>query len=255
VIDTHAHLHDRAFDDDRNEVAARAREAGVERIVTVGCDLSDSRRARDVAAGLGLAWTLGIHPHAAKDAPADVASAFDALLAGTSLQPVAIGEIGLDFYYEHSPRDVQLRVLGEQLAYARARDLPVIFHQRDAFEAFVETLRSGGWGGMRGIVHCFTGTPAEARTLTREFGFMLGIGGVITFKNAEALRHAVREAGPERIVLETDCPYLAPVPQRGRRNEPAFLRHTVRRLSEVLACDPDELEAATTVNARRILAV
>jgi len=255
VIDTHAHLHDSAFDDDRDATLLRAREAGVETIVTVGCDLSDSTRAMELADQAQLAWTLGIHPHEAKDAPSNLTEAFDALLASAPVQPRAIGEIGLDFYYDHSPRDVQLRVMEAQLKYARVRDLPLVFHQRDAFATFVETLRAHRFDAMRGIVHCFTGTPDEARILTEEFGFLLGIGGVVTFRSAQQLREAVRAVGPEKIVLETDCPYLAPEPKRGERNEPAFISWTVDRLCDILAFDRVELLAITSANAREALSL
>jgi len=255
VIDTHAHVHDPAFENDREAVLGRAKEAGVETIVTVGCDFHDSERAFALAELAGLAWTLGIHPHEAKDAPPSIAEAFGGLLERVPLPPRAIGETGLDFYYDHSPRDVQVRVLEAQLAFARERDMPLVFHQRDAFETFVETLRANKFDGMRGIVHCFTGTPSEARTLVNEFGFYLGIGGVVTFKTAQTLREAVRSVGLERIVLETDAPYLAPVPERGNRNEPSFLTYTVDRLCELLVCDRVELIATTSRNAREIFSL
>jgi TatD DNase family protein len=255
VIDTHAHLHDSAFDEDRDAVLTRAREAGVEMIVTVGCDLEDSRRAMLLADRAMQAWTLGIHPHEAKDAPADIAAAFDDLLSTAPVRPVAIGEIGLDFHYDHSPREAQRRVMEEQLAYARSHDFPVVFHQRESFETFVKILRERWTEGMRGIVHCFTGPPSEARALTQEFGLYLGIGGVVTFKDAQLLREAVRAVGVERLVLETDCPYLAPMPRRGERNEPAFMSYTVDRLCEVLVCERIELLAATSRNARELLSL
>ena len=255
MIDTHAHLHDPAFDEDRDAVLLRAREAGVEMIVTVGCDLEDSRRAMLFADRAMQAWTLGIHPHEAKNAPADVAAAFDDLLSTAPVKPVAIGETGLDFHYDHSPRDDQQRIMQAQLAYARSHDLPVVFHQREAFETFVKILREHWADGMRGIVHCFTGSPSEARALTKEFGLFLGIGGVVTFKNAQLLREAVRAVGVERLVLETDCPYLAPMPRRGDRNEPAFMGYTVDRLCEILVCDRVELLATTSRNARELLSL
>lgn len=253
MIDTHAHLHDSSFDADREAVLSRAHNAGVETIVTVGCDLEDSRRAMVLADRTGLAWTLGIHPHEAKDAPEDLAGAFDDMLAYVPVQPLAIGETGLDFHYDHSPRDAQVRAFEAQLQYAKAHDLPLVFHQREAFQTFVETLRAQRFDEMRGIVHCFTGTPSEARTLTGEFGFLLGIGGVITFKNADRLREAVRAVGVERIVLETDSPYLAPMPHRGERNEPSLMTNIVDRLCEVLVCDRVELLATTSRNARELL--
>lgn len=252
MIDTHAHLHDPSFDDDREDVLARARAAGVETIVTVGCDLNDSRRAMLVADRAGLAWTLGIHPHEAKEAPLALAEAFDELLQTVPVKPVAIGETGLDFHYDHSPRDEQVRVFEAQLAYARTHDLPLVFHQREAFQTFVQTLRIHRFEGMRGVVHCFTGNPAEARILTGEFGFLLGIGGVLTFKNADTLREAVRIVGLEKIVLETDCPYLTPMPKRGDRNEPAFMTYTVDRLCQLLVCDRVQLLSTTSGNAREL---
>ncbi|MGH7715745.1 MAG: TatD family hydrolase [Vulcanimicrobiaceae bacterium] len=255
MIDTHAHLHDPSFDDDLDEVLRRAREAGVETIVTVGCDLDDSERAMLLAERANLAWTLGIHPHEAKDAPANITEAFDALLARSPVQPRAIGEIGLDFHYDHSPRDIQVQIMEKQLAYARVRDMPLVFHQREAFPTFVETLRKNRFDGMRGIVHCFSGTPDEARRLTNEFGFLLGIGGVVTFKNADRLREAVRIVGIEHLVLETDCPYLAPQPHRGERNEPSYMTYTIDRLCELLVCDRIELLGITSRNARELLAL
>ena len=253
MIDTHAHVHDRSFDEDREAMIARARERGVGGIVTVGCDVEDSGRACEVAERYGLAATVGIHPHEAKDAPADLPAAFDALRERFAARVVAVGETGLDYHYDHSPRDVQRSVLTAQLAYARMRDLPLVFHQREAHEDFVAALRAGyDPRAQRGVVHCFTETPVEARIFVREFGLMLGIGGVITFKNAEPLRDAVREIGLDALVLETDCPYLAPIPHRGQRNEVAYVADTARAVAEVLGTDVATVVARTDANARRL---
>ncbi|HYZ14770.1 MAG TPA: TatD family hydrolase [Candidatus Acidoferrum sp.] len=254
MIDTHAHVHDDSFSVDRSALLDRAREAGVETIVTVGCDVEDSRRACEISEGYGLAATLGVHPHEAKDAPHDLDAAFDALLERYRHRVVAVGETGLDYYYAHSPHDIQQAVLATQLAYARERDLPLIFHQRDAHEDFVAALREGfDPATQRGIVHCFTGTTEQAITFTGEFGLLLGIGGVVTFKNAQALRDAVRAVGLDALVLETDAPYLAPVPYRGKRNEPAFIVQTARVVAEVLGTDVATVAARTDANARRVL--
>nr|MDQ6925617.1 TatD family hydrolase [Candidatus Eremiobacteraeota bacterium] len=141
MIDTHAHVHDRSFDDDRDAMLARARECGVDAVVTVGCDLEDSRRACETAERHGLVATIGIHPHEAKDAPDDLSAAFDALRERFGARIVAVGETGLDYHYDHSPREVQRAVLATQLAYARARGLPLVFHQREAHDDFVAALR------------------------------------------------------------------------------------------------------------------
>lgn len=250
MIDSHAHVHDRQYDEDREIVVARARAAGVNKIVTIGCDLDDSERALRVAGQFGLAATIGIHPHEAKSAPADLPAAFDRLRAAAAAPVVAIGETGLDYYYTHSPPADQRRVMEAQVGYARAAGLPVVFHQRDAGPDFLAILRST-WdrATMRGVVHCFTGDAEQATTFVEEFGLLLGIGGVLTFKTAEGLRDAVRTVGLAPLILETDCPYLAPVPYRGKRNEPAFVAQTAAKLAEVLGAELAGIVAATTANA------
>jgi len=256
MIDTHAHVHDRAFDEDRPAMLERARVAGVDAIVTVGCDVEDSRRACDTAEAFGLAATIGVHPHEAKDAPPDLAARFDTLRERYGARIVAVGETGLDYHYDHSPRDVQRAVFAAQLAYARDRDLPLVFHQREAHDDFVACLRAGYDPARgRGVVHCFTGNPAEARLFNGEFGLLLGIGGVVTFKTAQPLRDAVKLVGLDAIVLETDCPYLAPIPHRGKRNEPAYVADTARVVAEVLGVDPATVTAAADANARRVFAL
>jgi TatD DNase family protein len=252
MFDTHAHLHDAAYDADREAVLGRAWEAGVSRILTVGCDLSDSKRALEAAERFSLDVSIGIHPHEAKDAPGDITAAFDELVASAPRRPIAIGETGLDYYYDHSPRQAQQRVLVEQLRYARSRRLPLIFHQRDAFDDFVAILRAERTPELRGVVHCFTGDMQQARVFIDEFELLLGIGGVATFKTAQILRDAVRSIGLEHIILETDCPYLSPVPYRGKRNEPAFMAATAAVLADLLDVPLDELIAQTTRNAERL---
>jgi len=251
LVDTHAHVHGEQFDDDRAAMLARARAAGVERIVTVGCDLEDTRRALAVAAEFDLDATVGIHPHEAKDAPADIAAAFDELRAASPARVVAVGETGLDYYYNHSPADEQRRVLRAQIAYAARDGLPVVFHQRDAFDDFVAVLREV-WdrATMRGVIHCFTGDAAQAHTFVDEFGMRLGIGGVVTFKTAQPLRDAVAAVGVHPLIMETDCPYLAPVPHRGKRNEPAFIVESARVLAQVLGQPVEDVIAATTATAQ-----
>ncbi|HUN29604.1 MAG TPA: TatD family hydrolase [Alphaproteobacteria bacterium] len=253
MIDTHAHIHDPKFDEDRAAIVERARTAGVSTIVTVGCDVGDSFRALECAREYRVYASVGIHPHEAKDAPTDIAAVFESFLRDPRV--IAIGEAGLDYYYDHSPRDVQRRVLREQLELAREAGFPFIFHQRDAFEDFLAILREMWRPPMRGVVHCFTGDADQARILTQEFGLYLGIGGVITFKTAEPLREAVRSVGLQSLVLETDCPYLAPVPHRGARNEPAYVELAARRVAQELGCTFDEVAAATDANARTVFAI
>lgn len=250
MIDTHAHLHDKQFDDDRDDVLARARERGVSQIVNVGCDLADSERALALAHRYDLLASVGIHPHEAIDAPADIAAAFEPFLRDERV--VAIGETGLDYYYDHSPRDAQQRVMRAQVRLARERDVPLIFHHRDAFDDFVAILRDEFVHGMKGVIHCFTGDAAQARTYVEEFGLRLGIGGVATFKTAEQVRDAIRAVGIDPLVIETDCPYLAPVPHRGKRNEPAFVEAAAAKIAELLELPIDDVHARTDANARAL---
>ncbi|MBV9270387.1 MAG: TatD family hydrolase [Candidatus Eremiobacteraeota bacterium] len=253
LIDSHAHVHDKQFAPDRAEVVKRAKSAGVGNIVTVGCDIDDTRRALETAREYDLFASVGVHPHEANDAPEDLARAFAEFLADDRI--VAVGETGLDYYYDHSPRDVQRELLRKQLRIARDAGKPVIFHHRDAFDDFLAILREEFAPPMRGVIHCFTGDGEQARTYVDEFGLLLGIGGVLTFKTAQQVRDAVLAVGLEHLILETDCPYLAPVPHRGTRNEPAFISETAKKLAELFACSYDNVTEVTTRNAQRLFSL
>lgn len=250
MIDTHAHIHDKQYDADRAEVIARARAAGIEQIITVGCDLADSSRALEAARDFRVYASVGIHPHEAKDAPDDITAAFEPFLRDQHV--VAIGETGLDYYYDHSPRDAQRRVMRAQIGVARAFGRPVIFHHRDAHDDFIQILREEWTGEMRGVIHCFTGDAGQAKTYIEEFGLYLGIGGVLTFKTAENIREAVQAIGLRALLLETDCPYLTPVPHRGERNEPRYVALTAAKIAELLRVDLTEVISATTSNANTL---
>ena len=253
MIDSHAHLHDKAFDGDRTAVVARATQRGIRHIINVGCSLEDSARALEVARTFGGYATVGIHPHEAKDAPSDLAAAFAPFLADPLV--IAIGETGLDYYYNHSPKAEQLTVLQAHLEIARQHEMPVVFHHRDAFDDFLPVLQRSFTPGMRGVVHCFTGNTEQAQIYVRDFGLKLGIGGVITFKSAQSIRDALGAVGIEHCVLETDCPYLAPVPHRGVRNEPAFIADTAQALATQLGLPLEDVIAITTRNAANLFSV
>ena len=247
-IDSHAHVHDKQFDGDRAETVQRMREAGVTTAVLVGCDLNDSQRALQTARDHGLYASAGIHPHEAEDAPADIAAAFEPFLRDPLIR--AIGETGLDYYYDHSPREKQRDVLRAQLEIARERKMPVIFHHRDAFDDFTAILRERfDPATMRGVIHCFTGDSQQAEVYVKQFGLLLGIGGALTFKSAQQIRDAVRTVGLQPLILETDCPYLAPVPNRGKRNEPAFVPLIAQRLAEELSEPLERVAEVTSANA------
>jgi TatD DNase family protein len=244
LVDTHCHLDDDKFDADREQVIERALAAGVELMMAIG-----TGGALDVAIQQAERYpfiyaTIGVHPHdAAKATPDTFARLRD--LAGHP-KVLAIGEIGLDYHYDFSPRDVQRAVFDRQLELAAAVHKPIVIHTREAWEDTFERLTSLPYGG---IMHCFTGDAAQARQAL-DLGFHLSFGGVLTFPKAESLREAARITPEDRLLVETDCPYLAPVPHRGKRNEPAFVVDTARRLAEVRGVPPEAIAASTTRNFR-----
>lgn len=248
-IDSHAHPDSSAFDEDREAMLARAREAGVEKVVAVGQwrGPGDFGGALEIAAahpGFVLA-TMGVHPHDCARVPAEDWEALEALCARPEVH--AVGETGLDFHYDHSPRPDQRRWFIHQLELARRLGKPVVIHSREADEDTLAILREGR--PEKTLIHCFTSTPAQA-TRYVEMGLFISIAGVVTFAKAEELREAVREIPLDRLLIETDCPYLAPVPHRGKRNEPAYVARVAERIAEVKGLPVEEVARATTENAR-----
>jgi len=228
----------------------RAQAAGVAEIITVGCDMADTDRAMQAAREFDLYASVGVHPHEAIDAPEDLHAAFAPYLSDERI--IAVGETGLDYYYDHSPRDIQREVLRKQVRIGREAGKPLIFHHRDAFDDFLAILRAEFAPPMRGVIHCFTGDADQATAYVEEFGLFLGVGGVVTFKTAQQVRDAVLAVGLQHIILETDCPYLAPVPHRGKRNEPAFISETAKKLAELFERSYEDVCAITSENARTL---
>lgn len=252
LTDSHAHLDAEDFPD-RDAVVARARAAGVGRIVAIGLwrkpgsfgDALDLA-TRDPAL---FAATVGIHPHECARVPEEDWGRHDALARDPRI--VAVGETGLDFHYDLSPRPDQERAFRRSLATARAAGKPVVIHVREADDACLRVLREEGVPTAGGVVHCFTGDAAAARAYL-DLGLHVSFAGVVTFKSADAVREAARIVPADRLLVETDCPYLAPVPHRGKRNEPAFVADTARKVAEVRGEDPEALAQATSENARRL---
>ncbi|MGH9662539.1 MAG: TatD family hydrolase [Bryobacteraceae bacterium] len=243
LVDTHCHLDDRSFDEDREAVLARARAAGVEKMMAIGME-----PAIALAEAHDEIWaSVGVHPHEAAKASDETFDRLRALLAHS--KAVALGETGLDYHYDFAPRDVQRRVFERQLEMARAASKPVVIHTREAWADTLSILREHR--PASGIFHCFSGGPDEAREAL-EIGFHLSFGGVLTFRNAEALREAARVVPPGRLLVETDAPYLAPVPHRGKRNEPAFVAETVRRLAQVRGEAAEEVAEQAATNFERL---
>jgi TatD DNase family protein len=241
-VDSHCHLDDAQFDADREQVIERAHSAGVRYLLTV----SGGSGPDDLASGVPIAarydWiytTTGIHPHEAKGAEE---KHFEMLHKATGEQKVvAIGEIGLDYFYDHSPRETQQQVLIRQLQIARETKLPVIIHCRDAWDDLREIIaRHWAGSGLGGILHCFSGNRGEAFKFL-EWGFMISFAGNVTFKKAEDLREVAREVPLDRLLTETDSPYLAPVPKRGKRNEPVFVIDVARQLAELRGMSSEEM--------------
>ncbi|MET0649027.1 MAG: TatD family hydrolase [Pyrinomonadaceae bacterium] len=256
-VDSHAHIDGEEFDGDRDEVVARARGAGVRAILNVGTgDPHGGNFERAVALAEkyeGVYAAVGVHPH---DAKLYTEAAERLLLEFVrSKRVVALGEIGLDYHYDNSPREVQREVFARQLRLARAENLPVIIHSRDADAETLEILRAEYEGAERGgVMHCFGGGPALAEGALG-LGFYISFAGNVTFKKADALREVALAVPSERLLVETDCPYLAPVPHRGRRNEPAHVVETARFLAELRGARPEEIGRVTSENFSRLFGV
>lgn len=251
ITDTHAHLYWSSYDEDRAQVLQRARDAGVERIVIVGTDLATSRAARDLCRGaVGLFPTAGLHPHDAAASTDDVRAAIGELCARPEC--VAVGETGLDYFKEFSPRAAQRASFAWHLQLARELDKPVVVHCREAHADTLELLRAVP--GIRGVMHCYTMGEAELEPYL-ELGFYISFSGVVTYPRNDANRAAARAVPLDRLLIETDSPFLAPQGQRGQRNEPAFVRRVLEDVARVRAHDAQDLAYQTSRNAARLFAL
>ena len=257
-VDSHAHIDGEEFDADRVEVVARAREAGVRAILNVGTgDPRGGNFERAVAVAEefeGVFAAAGVHPHDARLYDEEAERRLAEVLA-SSPRVVALGEIGLDYHYDNSPREVQREVFARQLRLAKGLGLPVIIHSREADDETVEVLRAEYAGAARGgVMHCFGGGPKMAADVLA-LGLHVSFAGNVTFKKAEALREVALAVPSDRLLVETDCPYLTPVPFRGKRNEPARVVETARFLAELRGVTPEELGRATSENFARLFGV
>lgn len=258
-MDTHLHLGRSEFAADRGEVMERARTAGVTRMMNIGYDPESSiYAAREAAGSPGLLAAVGVHPHDAAliaDASGEVTASGEMVLTDIRhlagpVSSVAIGEIGLDFFRNLSPRPAQYTAFKRQLALASELDLPIVLHIRDAYDEAIDVLEAMGPLPRRGVMHAFAGEIRHAIWATGH-GFLLGIGGPVTYRNSR-LPDILAAVRADDIILETDAPWLPPVPHRGQRNEPAHLLHTARKVAEVMRLDLDELKSATNKNFDRV---
>ena len=250
-IDSHAHLADALFDEDRDAVLQRVREAGGAGVVCIGESLASAARAREIAArhpGF-VWWTAGVHPHDAAeyDPTRDAAALVQAMADGA----VAVGECGLDYHYDHSPRPLQRRAFADQLAVAHQTGRPVVVHTRDAEDDSAAMIREAGTAGVRGVLHCYTGS-VELATVGLEAGWHVSFSGIITFRKwvDDGLLRLVPD---DRLLIESDSPFLAPVPNRGKRNEPAWCAYTLGKLAEVRGTSTAFLGPLVAANTRRFL--
>jgi TatD DNase family protein len=250
-IDTHCHLNEDAFTPDVADVVKRAVDNGVTRMIVIGCTLDSSRAAIELAARFPAVYAaVGIQPNYISSAAAGDFTEIEQLV--TAAKVVAIGETGLDRYWDHSPIELQRDYFARHIELALARDLPFVVHCRDAEADVVAALQSAAaTGPLRGVMHSFTGDLATAQACW-ELGLHISFAGMITFKRNDTLRQVAAAVPADRLLVETDAPYLAPPPHRGKRNEPDYVRHTAECLAEVRGITPDELAALTTANARAL---
>jgi len=254
LIDTHTHLDDARYDGDRDAMIDRARQAGVERFVTIGCDLASSRAAVALADQHQFVYaSIGVHPHEVKHISEGWYDEFRRLARNNKV--VAYGEIGLDYHYNHSSPKDQRERFREQIQLARELHLPIIIHTREAQDDTITILKEEKAAEVGGVFHCFSGDAWLAQDAL-EMGFYLSFSGILTFQNATMLRDIAKHTPLDRLLVETDCPYLTPVPHRGKRNEPAYVAHVAKQLAAIHPeLSPEEIEQHTTENARRLFKI
>ena len=250
LIDTHAHLDFDDYNKDRKEVLNRARKIGVEKIVNIGADLEGSRRAVKLADRYDDIYAVvGIHPHEADTVNEKSLTVIKDLAASPKVK--AIGECGLDFYYDNSPREIQKKAFGKQLELALELKLPVVIHSRESAAETLEILDKTADFAQKLIFHCYAYGPEEIEEIIKR-DYYVAFGGLITFNSAQPIRDALKKMPLDRILLETDAPYLTPSPNRGKRNEPAYLEYIVKKAAEIKDISVEEMGRITTENAERI---
>ena len=250
LTDTHCHLNHPDFDDDREEVISRALAAGVERLLVIGYDLASSRFAVEIAKSHDVVQAvIGIHPESAFEWNSQTEEILQSLIDDSAEKVVGWGEIGLDYHWETMDRQHQKQVFVAQLDLARQADLPVVIHCRDAYQDVIDILRDQQFS--RAVLHCFTGTMPEAEKAI-EIGLFIGVGGIATFKKSDAVREVAKAVPLDRILLETDAPYLAPQQWRGKRNEPAYIESIARLVADVRGITPEQIANATSLNASKL---
>jgi TatD DNase family protein len=253
LFDTHAHYYDTQYDADRNDVIERARASGVGFILTVSSDIASSIENISLTQNYDFIYAaIGVHPHNVLDLNNNIISALTDFTSYPKV--VAIGEIGLDYFYDNSPREAQKIWFAKQISLARSLKLPVIIHDRDAHEDTVNIIKSENAREVGGVLHCFSGSIEMARDVMNN-NFMISIAGPVTFKNANKLLEVVKYVPEDMLLIETDCPYLAPEPHRGQRNESAYVKHIAEKIAKIKGKPYTEIVQITTSNAKRLFGI
>jgi TatD DNase family protein len=250
LFDTHVHLNAEQFNEDLEEVISRAKEAGVGKMVVVGFDRPTIERAMELVEHYDFLYaSVGWHPVDAIDMTNEDLAWIEELSSHPKV--VALGEMGLDYHWDKSPKDVQKEVFRKQIHLAKKVKLPIIIHNREATQDIVDILREEGAEEVGGIMHCFSGSPEIAQECV-DMNFYISLGGPVTFKNAKKPKEVAQEIPLERLLIETDCPYLAPHPNRGKRNEPAYVKLVAEQIAELKGISLEEVEKITTENANKL---
>lgn len=253
LIDSHAHLDDERFDEDRDLVIKSLKDNGIDLVINVGADLQTSINSVDLAEKYDNIYAaVGVHPHSAKEMDENTIQVFKELAKKDKV--IAIGEIGLDYYYDNSPRDVQRKWFIEQIKLAKELNLPIIIHTRDAAKETFDILKEAQDGSLRALLHCYSGSIEMALDYIK-LGFYISLGGPVTFKSANIPKEVAQAVPLDKLIIETDSPYLTPEPYRGKRNEPKHVKHVAETISELRGISFEELVSATSKNTKELFGI
>lgn len=252
-IDSHSHLDDERFNEDRDILIKSLKENKVDIVINIGADLETSINSVKLADKYDNIYaTIGVHPHSASEVTLETLNLFREMAKNNRV--VAIGEIGLDYYYDNSPRDLQRKWFKEQLKLAKGLNLPVVIHSRDAAKETFDMIKDAQDGTLRGVMHCFSGSVEMAKEYIK-LGFYISIGGPVTFKNARVVREVAEAVPLDKLLIETDCPYLTPEPYRGKRNEPIYVRYVAEKIAEIKNISIEEVARHTSKNTKELFGI
>lgn len=252
-IDSHAHLDDERFDDDRETVIKNLKTDQIDIVINIGADIASSKSTLNLAQTYDNIYSVvGVHPHSVSELVGVGLDEIEKLARDE--KTVAIGEIGLDYYYENSPKQLQKEYFIEQIRLAKKLDLPIVIHSREAVKDTLDIIKSEKSSNLRGVMHCFSSSVEIAKEYVK-LGFYIAIGGVVTFKNARVTKEVAKYVPLESLLIETDCPYLAPEPFRGKRNEPKYIKYTAEEIAKIKEVDLEEIAKITSANAKKLFEI